>query len=261
MPRLVVFQKSWKMPDYSEKERKDMPNHVFLLPSEKKFPYKAKDENGNWVIRPNMLRAAMTRAGQHGYPEIYKKAKKLYDKIKPTKVQKSAGPIGYTNVQKIGTIDEAKNKIKNYEEKIFDLMKKFKISKKQAEKQSILNEVSDYMSSYNELLRRSREIITDQKIDKKLSKSTTDAKQEKVHKVMKEFKEGKLKSSSGKTVTDREQAIAIAMSESGLSNQKACPGSKIRPKGKGQGLGIGQGSGPIGRQINKSKRLVLFSKG
>lgn len=46
-----------------------------------------------------------------------------------------------------------------------------------------------------------------------------DHTQHKVHKVMKEFKEGKLHSGSkeGEKVTDRKQAIAIAMSEAGLS--------------------------------------------
>ncbi len=37
--------------------------------------------------------------------------------------------------------------------------------------------------------------------------------QEKVEQVMHEFKEGKLKSSSGDKVTDRKQAIAIGISE------------------------------------------------
>jgi len=37
--------------------------------------------------------------------------------------------------------------------------------------------------------------------------------QAKVHKVMKEFASGKLKSSSGQKVTSRQQAIAIGMSE------------------------------------------------
>ena len=40
---------------------------------------------------------------------------------------------------------------------------------------------------------------------------------EKVSYVMKEFKDGKLKSSSGKKVTDRNQAMAIALSEAGIS--------------------------------------------
>lgn len=39
------------------------------------------------------------------------------------------------------------------------------------------------------------------------------AKKDKVETVMREFKHGKLKSSSGKKVTDRKQAIAIALSE------------------------------------------------
>jgi len=38
-------------------------------------------------------------------------------------------------------------------------------------------------------------------------------KREKIRKVMREFKEGKLRSSSGKKVLDRKQAIAIALSE------------------------------------------------
>ncbi|MDF2553100.1 MAG: hypothetical protein K0R77_2375 [Chryseobacterium sp.] len=37
--------------------------------------------------------------------------------------------------------------------------------------------------------------------------------QEKVGKVMEEFKEGKLKSSSGEKVTDKTQAVAIGISE------------------------------------------------
>ena len=39
----------------------------------------------------------------------------------------------------------------------------------------------------------------------------------KVHKVMKEYKEGDLKSGSGGKVKSRKQAIAIALSESGAS--------------------------------------------
>jgi hypothetical protein len=42
----------------------------------------------------------------------------------------------------------------------------------------------------------------------------------KVRKVLHEFKEGTLKSSSGQKVTDRKQAIAIGLSEAGLSKKK-----------------------------------------
>jgi hypothetical protein len=43
--------------------------------------------------------------------------------------------------------------------------------------------------------------------------------QKKVHKVMKEYKSGKLKSGSGAKVTSRKQAVAIAMSESGQAKK------------------------------------------
>ena len=45
-------------------------------------------------------------------------------------------------------------------------------------------------------------------------------KQNKVEKVMKEFKEGALKSSSGDKVESRKQAVAIALSEAGKSKKK-----------------------------------------
>ena len=45
------------------------------------------------------------------------------------------------------------------------------------------------------------------------AKKYSDKAQEKIGEVMGEFKEGKLKSSSGKKVTSRKQAIAIGISE------------------------------------------------
>jgi hypothetical protein len=51
------------------------------------------------------------------------------------------------------------------------------------------------------------------------TKSSTKGKR-KVHKVMEEHKEGKLKSGSGKTVTSRKQAVAIALSEARKSGAK-----------------------------------------
>lgn len=51
-------------------------------------------------------------------------------------------------------------------------------------------------------------------------------REDKVHKVMGEFKRGSLRSSSGQKVTSRKQAIAIAMSEAGKSRKKR----RKRPK-------------------------------
>lgn len=46
---------------------------------------------------------------------------------------------------------------------------------------------------------------------------TTKEKQAKIKRVMKEFKSGALKSSSGEKIKDRKRAIAIALSEAGMS--------------------------------------------
>jgi hypothetical protein len=54
-------------------------------------------------------------------------------------------------------------------------------------------------------------------------------KQAKVGKVMREFKSGKLKSSSGQKVTNPKQAIAIGLSEAGLSKK----GSDMKKYAKG----------------------------
>jgi hypothetical protein len=45
--------------------------------------------------------------------------------------------------------------------------------------------------------------------------------QETVHKTMEQFKEGKLKSGSGQKVTDRDQAVAIGLSEARKKGYKA----------------------------------------
>jgi len=44
-------------------------------------------------------------------------------------------------------------------------------------------------------------------------------KKNKIQKVMKEYKEGNLYSGSGKKVSSRDQAVAIAMSEAGKSKR------------------------------------------
>jgi hypothetical protein len=48
---------------------------------------------------------------------------------------------------------------------------------------------------------------------------TAKQKQAKIRKVMREFKAGALKSSSGETIKDPRQAMAIALSEAGMSKK------------------------------------------
>ena len=53
-----------------------------------------------------------------------------------------------------------------------------------------------------------------------MATSSSSKGKRKVHKVMKEKKEGTLKSGSGKKVTSRKQAVAIALSEARKSGAK-----------------------------------------
>mgnify|MGYP003112755068 FL=1 len=63
--------------------------------------------------------------------------------------------------------------------------------------------------------------ISRAQMKKQISSSPAKKKQAKVKKVMKEFKQGKLKSGvSGKKVKNRKQAIAIALSEARVSKKK-----------------------------------------
>lgn len=48
----------------------------------------------------------------------------------------------------------------------------------------------------------------------------TKPQQKKIGRVMHEFKHGELKSSSGKKVKNRKQAVAIALSEAGASRKQ-----------------------------------------
>jgi hypothetical protein len=47
--------------------------------------------------------------------------------------------------------------------------------------------------------------------------------QDEIHKAMEELKEGTLKSGSGKKVTDREQAVAIGISQARKKHYKTPP--------------------------------------
>ena len=71
--------------------------------------------------------------------------------------------------------------------------------------------------------------------------------QKKVGKVMSEFKAGKLKSSSGKKVTNPKQAIAIGLSQAGMSKNKKMGGGMMSDESfqyskggmvRGQGIAI-----------------------
>lgn len=63
-----------------------------------------------------------------------------------------------------------------------------------------------------------------------MPKKYSAAAQKKIGSVMEEFKEGKLKSSSGDKVTDRKQAIAIGISEAKAAHLKVPEKKSVRKK-------------------------------
>lgn len=58
------------------RERSKVPASHFLMPKKRKFPYKNKDGS----INCRLLRAAISRAAQHGYEEVEAKARRLYQR-------------------------------------------------------------------------------------------------------------------------------------------------------------------------------------
>jgi hypothetical protein len=72
--------------------------------------------------------------------------------------------------------------------------------------------------------------------------SASKGQKAKVETVMREFKDGDLKSGSGDKVTNRKQAVAIALSESGQSNEQS-PKRKAVKKREAEGRGKSSKSG------------------
>ncbi|MCL1924277.1 MAG: hypothetical protein FWF50_01680 [Defluviitaleaceae bacterium] len=56
---------AWNPPKQNTKARKEMPRSAFLIPSQRKYPYKVKRGN-RWFASEQGLMAAYKRAAQQG---------------------------------------------------------------------------------------------------------------------------------------------------------------------------------------------------
>jgi len=61
-----------------ERDEIDVPDSVYLLPREKKFPVK-RLRDGRWQYSCADLRDAIQLAAIHGYESVLEKAQKLYE--------------------------------------------------------------------------------------------------------------------------------------------------------------------------------------
>jgi len=129
-------------------------------------------------------------------------------------------------------------RIKELIAKMSEFSKKMNSAKNEAEYKKIQKEADPFRKELNGLRTGKIEFTgksIENDIEKGGGKGLTGEK--KVAWVMHEFKHGNLKDSHGKVVTDRDQAIAIAMSEAGLSNKsededvEKCSGTKVEKGG------------------------------
>ena len=90
----------------------------------------------------------------------------------------------------------------------------------------------------------SKETTNDAKLDK--------AEQEKVGVVMKEFKEGELKSGSGEKVTDPKQAIAIALSEAKKVKDEEIPEKQDEPEKAGDDKALTKGEEEMTEEVKEA---------
>lgn len=63
----------------SDKKRKTMPSSCFLMPSQRKYPWKVY-RGGKWVPSATQLKAAISCANASHNSEISNKAQRLYKK-------------------------------------------------------------------------------------------------------------------------------------------------------------------------------------
>ena len=63
----------------TDKKRKTMPSSCFLMPSQRKYPWKVY-RGGKWVPSATQLRAAISCANRAGAKTISAKAQRLYAK-------------------------------------------------------------------------------------------------------------------------------------------------------------------------------------
>lgn len=104
----------------SEKERKEVSSSFFLIPSERKFPYKNKDGSLNC----NLVRAAISRAAQHDYSEVEKKARNLYERYcKKEQSDHLLNVVALSEVKEKGGFWHNVLPIKNFYHPIYEIVK------------------------------------------------------------------------------------------------------------------------------------------
>jgi len=81
---------AWNPPKVGSKRREQMPRSAFLVPSQRKYPYKVK-RGDRWVESPQGLMAAYRRAILQGNQSVKRQAQARLNKIRK---RQGKPPIG-----------------------------------------------------------------------------------------------------------------------------------------------------------------------
>lgn len=104
----------------SDKEREGVASSFFLIPGERKFPYKNKDGSLNC----NLVRAAISRAAQHDYSEVEKKAKNLYERYcKSEQSDRLLNVVALSEIKERGGFWHNVLPLKEFFHPIYDIVK------------------------------------------------------------------------------------------------------------------------------------------
>ena len=112
------------------------------------------------------------------------------------------------------------------------------------------NELKKYLEENGEGWRFDDDFVGDKTIE---DESYSEAQLDKIGIVMKEFKDGELKSSSGEKVTDPKQAKAIALSEADkLVKDKEIPEKAGKPEKAGDEVALNQGETKMAEEVKEA---------
>ena len=160
------------------------------------------------------------------------------------------------------TDEEISQKHSEYTKKAMELLREGRELKEGSEEyKEVQKKLKELQNEYDDILteREKRAAKTGVKIhmngkmepvgDKNLS----EAEQEKVGVVMKEFKDGELKSSSGEKVTDPKQAKAIALSEADkLATDKEISAKAGKPEKAGDEVALNKGETKMAEEVKEA---------
>lgn len=177
--------------------------------------------NRNKILNEDIEKGINTESSTNVLEKIHNKRQfYLKDYIKNLSKIKESIEKSEKKVSKIEKSNPTLIKIVTEIEKQENLEKSFAVIEK-AFQENLISEEQFNKAKENFLIKGNKQVkeaLNPPKKEAKKSKKLT--AKDKVHAVMSEFKAGTLNSSSGEKVTDRKQAVAIAMSEAGLSKSE-----------------------------------------